>query len=109
METASAQGATQNISFTFPHVGDVGTGDEDVEEMGNTMKYKSSFENWYTYSSVHKPLPDFTCETDQNGEIDAAPLAGVLLVEIAAVGPSVRWFVAFGRHCRDRAKVRVER
>jgi hypothetical protein len=48
METASAQGATQNISFTFPHVGDVGTGDEDVEEMGNTMKYKSSFENWCT-------------------------------------------------------------
>jgi len=27
------------------------------------MQYQSPFENWYTYSTVHKPLPDFTCET----------------------------------------------
>jgi len=27
------------------------------------MEYQSPFENWYTYSTVHKPLPDFTCET----------------------------------------------
>jgi len=26
------------------------------------MQYKSPFEDWYTYSTVHKPLPDFTCE-----------------------------------------------
>ena len=26
------------------------------------MQYQSPFENWYTYSTVHKPLPDFTCE-----------------------------------------------
>jgi hypothetical protein len=25
------------------------------------MQYQSPFENWYTYSTVHKPLPDFTC------------------------------------------------
>jgi hypothetical protein len=24
---------------------------------------QSPFENWYTYSTVHKPLSDFTCET----------------------------------------------
>jgi carbamoylphosphate synthase small subunit len=34
METASAQGATQITSFTFPHIGNVGTSDEDVEEIG---------------------------------------------------------------------------
>src|ERR1700720_1568770 len=28
-----------------------------------SMQYQSPFENWYTYSTVHKPLPDFTCET----------------------------------------------
>src|ERR1700731_3012281 len=28
-----------------------------------SMEYQSPFENWYTYSTVHKPLPDFTCET----------------------------------------------
>jgi hypothetical protein len=27
------------------------------------MEYQSPFENWYTDSTVHKPLPDFTCET----------------------------------------------
>ena len=27
------------------------------------MQYQSPFANWYTYSTVHKPLPDFTCET----------------------------------------------
>jgi hypothetical protein len=27
------------------------------------MEYQSPFENWYAYSTVHKPLPDFTCET----------------------------------------------
>ena len=27
------------------------------------MQYQSPFEDWYTYSTVHKPLPDFTCET----------------------------------------------
>jgi hypothetical protein len=27
------------------------------------MEYRSPFEDWYTYSTVHKPLPDFTCET----------------------------------------------
>jgi hypothetical protein len=27
------------------------------------MEYQSPFENWYNYSTVHKPLPDFTCET----------------------------------------------
>jgi hypothetical protein len=27
------------------------------------MEYQSPFENWFTYSTVHKPLPDFTCET----------------------------------------------
>ena len=27
------------------------------------MEYQSPFENWYSYSTVHKPLPDFTCET----------------------------------------------
>jgi hypothetical protein len=27
------------------------------------MEYQSPFENWYTYSTVHKPLPDLTCET----------------------------------------------
>jgi len=27
------------------------------------MQYQSPFEIWYTYSTVHKPLPDFTCET----------------------------------------------
>jgi hypothetical protein len=27
------------------------------------MKYQSPFENWCSYSTVHKPLPDFTCET----------------------------------------------
>ena len=27
------------------------------------MQYRSPFDNWYTYSTVHKPLPDFTCET----------------------------------------------
>jgi P-aminobenzoate N-oxygenase AurF len=26
------------------------------------MQYQSPFENWYTYSTVHKPLTDFTCE-----------------------------------------------
>jgi hypothetical protein len=26
------------------------------------MQYQSPFEDWYTYSTVHKPLPDFTCE-----------------------------------------------
>jgi len=26
------------------------------------MQYKSPFEDWYTYSTVQKPLPDFTCE-----------------------------------------------
>ena len=26
------------------------------------MEYQSPFEDWYTYSTVHKPLPDFTCE-----------------------------------------------
>src|SRR6516165_1784877 len=28
-----------------------------------SMQYQSPFANWYTYSTVHKPLPDFTCET----------------------------------------------
>jgi len=28
-----------------------------------SMEYQSPFENWYSYSTVHKPLPDFTCET----------------------------------------------
>src|ERR1700732_2560967 len=28
-----------------------------------SMEYQSPFENWYTDSTVHKPLPDFTCET----------------------------------------------
>jgi len=27
------------------------------------MQYRSPFDNCYTYSTVHKPLPDFTCET----------------------------------------------
>jgi hypothetical protein len=27
------------------------------------MEYQSPFEDWYSYSTVHKPLPDFTCET----------------------------------------------
>ena len=27
------------------------------------MEYQSPFENWYTDSTVHQPLPDFTCET----------------------------------------------
>jgi hypothetical protein len=27
------------------------------------MEYHSPFEDWNTYSTVHKPLPDFTCET----------------------------------------------
>ena len=27
------------------------------------MEYQSPFENWYSCSTVHKPLPDFTCET----------------------------------------------
>ena len=27
------------------------------------MEYRSPFEDWQTYSTVHKPLPDFTCET----------------------------------------------
>jgi hypothetical protein len=27
------------------------------------MEYQSPFEDWYTYGTVHKPLPDFTCET----------------------------------------------
>ena len=27
------------------------------------MQYQSPFEDWYAYSTVHKPLPDFTCET----------------------------------------------
>ena len=26
------------------------------------MQYQSPFEDWYTHSTVHKPLPDFTCE-----------------------------------------------
>jgi hypothetical protein len=26
------------------------------------MEYQSPFEDWYPYSTVHKPLPDFTCE-----------------------------------------------
>jgi hypothetical protein len=26
------------------------------------MQYQSPFEDWYAYSTVHKPLPDFTCE-----------------------------------------------
>jgi len=29
------------------------------------MEYQSPFEDWYTYSTVHKPLPDFTCEADR--------------------------------------------
>src|SRR6516164_4373447 len=28
-----------------------------------SMEYLSPFDNWYSYSTVHKPLPDFTCET----------------------------------------------
>ena len=27
------------------------------------MQYRNPFDNCYTYSTVHKPLPDFTCET----------------------------------------------
>jgi hypothetical protein len=27
------------------------------------MEYRSPFENWDTYSTVHKPLPDFTVES----------------------------------------------
>ena len=27
------------------------------------MQYQSPFEDWHTHSTVHKPLPDFTCET----------------------------------------------
>jgi hypothetical protein len=27
------------------------------------MQYQSPFEDWSTHSTVHKPLPDFTCET----------------------------------------------
>src|SRR5260370_14793795 len=30
---------------------------------GSSMEYQSPFENWYNYSTVHKPLPDFTYET----------------------------------------------
>jgi hypothetical protein len=26
------------------------------------MQYQSPFADWYTYSTVHKQLPDFTCE-----------------------------------------------
>jgi len=26
------------------------------------MEYQSPFKDWCTYSTVHKPLPDFTCE-----------------------------------------------
>jgi hypothetical protein len=26
------------------------------------MQYQSPFADWYTYSTVHKPLSDFTCE-----------------------------------------------
>ena len=26
------------------------------------MQYQSPFADWYTHSTVHKPLPDFTCE-----------------------------------------------
>src|SRR5205814_2641311 len=29
----------------------------------SSMEYRSPFEDWYTYSTVHKPLPNFTCET----------------------------------------------
>src|SRR5215471_23398 len=29
----------------------------------NSMEYQSPFEDWCTYSTVHKPLPDFSCET----------------------------------------------
>src|ERR1700737_911303 len=28
-----------------------------------SREYQSPFDNWYTDSPVHKPLPDFTCET----------------------------------------------
>jgi hypothetical protein len=31
--------------------------------MEQAMQYQSPFDDWYTYSTVHKPLPDFTCET----------------------------------------------
>jgi hypothetical protein len=27
------------------------------------MQYQSPFEDWCSYSTVHKPVPDFTCET----------------------------------------------
>src|SRR5215468_8571770 len=27
-----------------------------------SVDYQSPFEDWYNYSTVHKPLPDFTCE-----------------------------------------------
>jgi hypothetical protein len=41
---------------------------------------------------------------DQNREIDPAPLAGIFLVVCAGIGR----FVAFGRHCRNRAEIGIE-
>src|ERR1700730_6292520 len=34
----------------------------EAENRRKSMEYQSPFEDWYTYSTVHKPLPDFTCE-----------------------------------------------
>jgi hypothetical protein len=31
--------------------------------MGERSWSIKAFENWYNYNTVHKPLPDFTCET----------------------------------------------
>src|SRR5215831_17677171 len=45
---------------------------------------------------------------DQNRQIHPAPLAGVLLVEIATISTRIRRFVALGRHRRDRAEIGVE-
>src|SRR5215831_14450422 len=45
---------------------------------------------------------------DQNRQIYPAPLAGVLLVEIATISTRIRRFVALGRHRRDRAEIGVE-
>src|SRR5262249_18527491 len=45
---------------------------------------------------------------DQTRPIHSAPLAGVFLVEVAAVRAGIGRFVAFRWHRRDRAKIGVE-
>jgi len=50
------------------------------------MEYQSPFEDWYTYSTVHKPLPDFTCEA---GLVLFPPE----LVQVSAIHWSTGWEV----------------